>query len=99
MSVFGTTADHMLTEEFREGIRELLAVAVGKPRACMCSESVFWRCHRRLVADYLLVNGISVQHIMPSGELRPHTLTEGAKVENGELLYGTNRSTIHRWLA
>ena len=84
---FRNYADYMLTEEFREGIRELLEVAAGKPAAFMCSESVFWRCHRRLVADYLLVKGIPVQHIMPSGELRPHTLTEGARVEGGELTY------------
>ena len=84
---FRNYADYMLTEEFREGIRELLGVAAGMPTAFMCSESVFWRCHRRLVADYLLVKGIPVQHIMPSGELRPHTLTEGAKVEAGELTY------------
>ena len=84
---FRNYADYMFTEAFREGIRELLVVAGEKPMACMCSESVFWRCHRRLVADYLLVNGIIVQHIMPSGQLRPHTLTEGARVEAGELTY------------
>jgi uncharacterized protein (DUF488 family) len=84
---FRNYADYILTEGFREGIRELLTVAAGKPTAFMCSESVFWRCHRRLVADYLLVNGMTVQHIMPSGELRPHTLTEGARVEAGELTY------------
>lgn len=84
---FRNYADYMLTDEFREGIRELLAVVAGKPGAFMCSESVFWRCHRRLVADYLLMKGIPVQHIMPSGELRPHTLTEGAKLEGGELIY------------
>jgi uncharacterized protein (DUF488 family) len=84
---FRNYADYMLTEGFREGVRELLAVAAGKPTALMCSESVFWRCHRRLVADYLLVNGIAVQHIMPSGELRPHTLTKGARVEAGALTY------------
>jgi uncharacterized protein (DUF488 family) len=53
----------------------------------MCSEGLFWRCHRRLVSDYLLARGIVVQHIMPDGELRPHTLTEGARVEGGELDY------------
>jgi uncharacterized protein (DUF488 family) len=84
---FRNYADYMHTEAFREGIRELLAVAGGRPTAFMCSESVFWRCHRRLVADYLLVNGVAVRHIMPSGELRPHTLTEGATVEAGELTY------------
>lgn len=84
---FRNYADYMLTQEFRDGIGELLTVAEEKRTAFMCSESVFWRCHRRLVADYLLVNGITVQHIMPSGELRPHTLTAGAKVRAGELTY------------
>ena len=84
---FRNYADYMHTEGFREGVWELLAVAGERPTAFMCSEGVFWRCHRRLVADYLLVNGITVQHIMPSGVLRPHTLTEGAKVEAGELTY------------
>jgi uncharacterized protein (DUF488 family) len=84
---FRNYADYMLTEEFREGIQELLSVAGRKPTVFMCSESVFWRCHRRLVSDYLVVNGMTVQHIMPSGELRPHTLTKGAEVEAGELRY------------
>jgi uncharacterized protein (DUF488 family) len=84
---FRNYADYMHTEEFREGIRELLAVAGGRPTVFMCSESVFWRCHRRLVADYLLVNEVAVRHIMPSGELRLHTLTEGARVEAGALTY------------
>ncbi len=84
---FRNYADYMHTEEFREGVRELLAVAGERPTAFMCSESVFWRCHRRLVAEYLLVNGIAVQHIMPSGELRPHSLTEGARLEAGTLTY------------
>lgn len=77
----------MFTEEFREGVKELLAIASAKPTAFMCSESVFWHCHRRLVSDFLLVKGITVQHIMPTGQLRPHTLTEGARVESGELTY------------
>ena len=84
---FRNYADYMHTDGFREGVSELLAVAGGRPTAFMCSESVFWRCHRRLVADYLLVNGMAVRHIMPSGELRLHTLTEGARVERGALTY------------
>jgi len=51
------------------------------------AEAVFWRCHRRLVSDFLLANGVTVQHIMPSGELHAHTLTSGAKVENGEVIW------------
>jgi uncharacterized protein (DUF488 family) len=84
---FRNYADYMLTEGFQKGIEELLALAIGKQTAFMCSESVFWRCHRRLVSDYLLVKGIVVQHIMPAGDLRSHTLTEGAKVEGGKLTY------------
>ena len=84
---FRNYADYMLTKEFREGVKQLLAGATSKPMAFMCSESVFWRCHRRLVSDFLLMKGITVQHIMPSGELRIHTLTEGARVEAGELSY------------
>jgi len=84
---FRNYADYMLTEEFHEGVKQLLTFAAAKPTAFMCSESVFWRCHRRLVSDFLLAKGIAVQHIMPTGSLRPHTLTEGAKVAAGELTY------------
>src|SRR5262245_13835185 len=49
---FRNYADYMATEEFRHGIEQLFAVAARKPTAFMCSEGVFWRCHRRLVADY-----------------------------------------------
>jgi uncharacterized protein (DUF488 family) len=89
---FRNYADYMQTEEFRAAVQQLLAVAAEKPTAFMCSESVFWRCHRRLVSDFLLVNGITVQHIMASGELRPHTLTEGARFEAGELTYPPPRA-------
>jgi uncharacterized protein (DUF488 family) len=53
----------------------------------MCSEAVYWRCHRRLVSDYLVANGIAVRHIMPNGDLRPHVLTPGAVVEAGGVRY------------
>jgi uncharacterized protein (DUF488 family) len=84
---FRNYADYMLTADFRQGIDKLLATAGEKRTAMMCSESVFWRCHRRLVSDFLLAKGTAVRHIMPSGELRPHTLTAGAKVTDGELAY------------
>lgn len=84
---FRNYADYMLTDEFRAGVDQLLAIGRRKLTAFMCSESVFWRCHRRLVSDFLNVYGITVQHIMPSGELRLHTLTKGARVEAGELTY------------
>ena len=77
----------MLTDVFQGGVAQLLEVARSKPTAMMCSEGLFWQCHRRLVSDFLLTQGITVQHVMPSGELRPHTLTEGAKISGREVTY------------
>ena len=84
---FRNYADYMATPEFHEAIGGLLGLAQAKWTAYMCSEGLYWRCHRRLVSDYLLAQGITVQHIMPDGELRPHTPTEGAKIEGGEVSY------------
>ncbi|HEY3788937.1 MAG TPA: DUF488 domain-containing protein, partial [Urbifossiella sp.] len=82
---FRNYADYMHTDAFRRGVEKLLELAADKRTAIMCAEAVFWRCHRRLVSDFLLANGIAVRHIMPSGELHQHTLTSGAKAENGEV--------------
>jgi uncharacterized protein (DUF488 family) len=82
----------MLTDEFREGVEELLEVARRKRTAIMCAEGLFWQCHRRLVSDVLVANGVTVQHIMPSGELRPHKLTSGAVMESGQVTYPGEKS-------
>jgi uncharacterized protein (DUF488 family) len=84
---FRNYADYMLTDEYREGVKALLEVARQKRAAIMCAEGLFWQCHRRLVSDSVLANGVVVQHIMPDGELRPHKLTTGAVVENGRVTY------------
>lgn len=84
---FRNYADYMMTEDFQGSIQKLREIARRKMTAIMCSEGLFWQCHRRLVSDFLLANGVAVQHIMSSGELRPHTLTEGAVVEKGKLTY------------
>ncbi len=77
----------MLTQEVRDGVEALLEIARHKKTAFMCAEGLFWQCHRRLVSDFLLANGVKVQHIMPNGELRPHPLTEGAKIGDGKVNY------------
>jgi uncharacterized protein (DUF488 family) len=85
---FRNYADYMQTAEFETALAELLAAAEDKRTAYMCAEGLYWQCHRRLVSDYLLATkGLPVQHIMPSGELRPHALTAGAIVTNGHLSY------------
>ena len=84
---FRNYADYMATPEFHEAVGHLLGLARRKRTAFMCSEGLFWRCHRRLVSDFLLARGITVQHVMPDGDLRPHTLTEGARIDDGGLSY------------
>ena len=84
---FRNYADYMLTEEFRQGLETLFEFARNRRTAMMCAEGLFWKCHRRLVSDYLLANGASVLHIFPNGEAKPHTLTPGARVESGGVTY------------
>jgi uncharacterized protein (DUF488 family) len=89
---FRNYADYMLTGEFQEGVKKLLEVARRKRTAIMCAEGLFWQCHRRLVSDFLVANGVTVQHIMPTGELRTHTLTTGAMIECGQVTYPGEKS-------
>jgi len=53
----------------------------------MCSEAVWWRCHRSLISDYLKVKEIEVNHIMAIGKAEPHPFTSAARIVNGELSY------------
>ena len=80
-------ADYMETKEFREGIERLLEIASANRTAIMCSEAVWWRCHRSLISDYLKVKGIEVNHIMSVGKAEPHPFTSAAGIVNGELSY------------
>lgn len=86
---FHNYADYALSGEFAEGIDELLAVAEdGSGRASvMCSEAVWWRCHRRIIADHLLARDIPVGHLMPDGRVTEATLTPGAVIRDGALEY------------
>ena len=73
-------ADYALTEAFREGLERLMADGAARVCAVMCSEAVWWRCHRRLIADNLLAHGKIVFHIMGLGKIVPATLTSGAVI-------------------
>ena len=84
---FRSYADYTLTSEFHLAEGMLLEIATHKRTTMMCAEAVYWRCHRRLVSDFLLANHVTVQHIFPNGEVRPHKLTEGGKVEQGHVTY------------
>jgi uncharacterized protein (DUF488 family) len=89
---FRNYADYMLTPKFREGVETLMEIARRKRTALMCAESLFWRCHRRLDSDFLVANGVTVEHILPTGELRPHALTTGAVIEDGRVTYPGEKS-------
>ena len=81
---FAAYAAHTRTAEFTVGLDELLAEAAEATVAVMCSESVWWRCHRRLIADVaVLGRGVPVTHLMPDGRLTPHRPSEGAVVSDG----------------
>jgi uncharacterized protein (DUF488 family) len=81
-------ADHMTSDEFRAGLDEVLASAVRLPTAVMCAESLWWRCHRRLLADAaVLVRGAAVRHLMHDGRLVAHPVTDGARPEGDHVVY------------
>ncbi len=85
---FHNYADYALSDEFHAGLDRL--IEDGRQRRCtvMCSEAVWWRCHRRIVADHLIARGETVFHIMGKGRLEPAHLTPGAVVQsNGEVIY------------
>jgi uncharacterized protein (DUF488 family) len=71
-------ADYMGTEEFGEAVKELLAVAAEATAAILCAEALYWKCHRRLLSDYLVAQGLEVRHILGHGQTREHRLTPGA---------------------
>ena len=80
-------ADYMETDPFREGLSNLEQFARNERTAFMCSEAVWWRCHRALISDVLKVKGWRVQHIMDVGKTKEHPFTAPARVIDGKLLY------------
>lgn len=80
-------ADHMETEDFQNGVRELLELASSKRVAVMCAEAVWWRCHRSLIADYLKAEGHEVIHIIDEKKTEEHPFTSAARVIDGRLSY------------
>jgi uncharacterized protein (DUF488 family) len=85
--MFRGYADHMETEEFREGIDRLVELARQSRSAIMCAEAVWWKCHRSLIADYLKVRGVTVVHILGEGKSEEHPFTSAARIVKGELSY------------
>ncbi|ACU73397.1 protein of unknown function DUF1130 [Catenulispora acidiphila DSM 44928] len=87
VKAFRDYADYMATDDFRDGLDELLRLAAHETPAIMCSEAVPWRCHRRLITDALIVAGAEVRHIMSPTSTKPAVLDQQARVEDGRLTY------------
>ncbi len=76
----------METEAFERAFRELVAFASEGPTAVMCAEAVWWRCHRQLLADALLVQGVPVWHIV-GADAKPHEMSAFARIRDGKVIY------------
>jgi len=86
-SAFRGYADHMASEEFAEGLFELLLIASGMRTVIMCAEVLWWRCHRRIIADVLVSLGVDVVHIADATHASPHVLADPARLVEGRLRY------------
>ncbi len=85
---FRNYADHMATDEFSLAVKELLSAAARARTAVMCAEKFYWKCHRRLLADYLVAQGVEVIHIVGPGKASNHKLTPGAIITTeGGVIY------------
>lgn len=84
---FKAYTDYMETLEFKNAILHLEKVAIEQPTAYMCSEAVWWRCHRSMVSDYLKAKGWKVLHIMAKNKSQEHPYTSPARLVNGEVVY------------
>jgi uncharacterized protein (DUF488 family) len=90
-------AEYMLTDEFSIAVDHLLQSSVDVLTVVMCSESVWWRCHRRLVSDSLaLVRGTEVRHLIHDGTLREHRLTEGVRAAGDHIVYDQLPAALER---
>lgn len=87
VAAFRSYADYAETDEFDDGLKVLRQLARGERCAIMCAEAVWWRCHRRIITDYLLADGVCVEHIMGPGQVVAATLTPGALMTPGGVLH------------
>jgi uncharacterized protein (DUF488 family) len=85
---FQAYADYAMTPPFRVALDELRGLARRRVCAIMCAEAVWWRCHRRIIADYLLAAGETVAHIMAAGKIEPAAMTPAAEPQpDGTIVY------------
>ena len=94
---FRNYADYTATPDFREGFAELISLGGTHVCAIMCAEAVWWRCHRRIITDYLIAAGEHVLHIMAPGKIEPARMTEAAvRQPGGTLIYRGGQLSLLR---
>lgn len=84
---FHKYADYALSDEFGAALDALLAISSTRCCAIMCAEAVWWRCHRRIIADYLLLRGRTVFHLMGNDRVEPARLTSAATMHDNKVIY------------
>ena len=87
VAAFRGYADHMSSPEFQRDLARLEEFARGAPTAYMCAETLWWRCHRRMLSDLLVARGWTVMHLLGPGKSEPHRMWDAARVEGGALVY------------
>jgi len=87
---FHNYADYAMTPDFRAGLDELIEVAQRSVTAMMCSEAVWWRCHRRIITDYLITQGVEVRHILSPTNVAMAKMTVVARPAGDALRYPRN---------
>ncbi|MEO5565174.1 MAG: DUF488 domain-containing protein [Luteimonas sp.] len=98
VAAFRGYADYMATPEFVAAREQLMSVALSAPTAVMCAEAVWWRCHRRLIADDFTARGWNVLHIMAPGKVQEHVLNVDARMVDGVLCYPAPADAQHALL-
>jgi len=91
---FQAYADYSETAEFAAGLVELMQAAHEARVVIMCSEGLWWRCHRRIISDHLTVHGWEVTHVMPDGKLAIHALPDFASVDAKRIVYDGGQRTL-----
>lgn len=91
---FRSYADYALTDPFTSAFEMLRQIAEDRQAAIMCAESQWWKCHRRIVTDHLLAAGYDVQHIMGRGQTVPASMSSGAIIKYGSVIYPPEQTSL-----
>ena len=96
-AAFRAYADHMMTDEFRQGAHRLIGISGERHVAVMCAERLPWQCHRFLIADYLTAHRVRVIHLVNPGREQEHRMSDAARISEGGLVYDRDTQLEIGW--